>query len=169
VRSRRRWRLHGWLVAAATIALLTAGLLAGCGGSSGDDADASGGGGSADRAVQFSECMRENGVPDFPDPVDGRITLRAGGDPAAMQAAQQACQKLAPQGRADPQMQGQIIAFSECMRDNGVPDFPDPQGPGRLLIPRTIDVQSPQFEQARQACQDKLRGSGWGEGAGVGG
>ena len=163
MRLRRRWQL-------ATIALLTAGLLAGCGGSSGDDADASGGTG--DRAVRFAACMRENGVPDFPDPVDGRITLRSGGDPAALQAAQEACQQLAPGGgrATTAQMQEQIIAFSQCMRDNGVPDFPDPEGPGRLLIPRTIDTQSPQFEQARQDCQDKLRGSGWGEGdGGVGG
>ena len=168
MRPRRRWRFDRWLAAVATIALLTAGLLAGCGGSSGDDADASGGTG--DRAVRFAECMREHGVPDFPDPVDGRITLRSGGDPAAMQAAQEACQELAPGGgRTTPQMQGQIIAFSQCMREHGVPDFPDPEGPGRLLIPRTIDVESPQFEQARQACQGKLRGSGWGEGGGVGG
>jgi hypothetical protein len=160
MRPRRQW----WL---ATIALLTAGLLAGCGGSSGDDADASGVPGG--RAVRFAQCMRDHGVPDFPDPVDGRITTRSGGDPTAMQAAQAACQELAPGGRTTAQMQEQIIAFSRCMRDHGEPDFPDPEGPGRLLIPRTIDTQSPQFEQARQACQGKLRGSGWGEGGGVGG
>ncbi|HEX5146993.1 MAG TPA: hypothetical protein VFV85_08220 [Conexibacter sp.] len=157
MRSRRRW----WLAAAAA---LTTGLLAGCGGSSGDAGTAG-----ADRAVRFSQCVREHGVPDFPDPVDGRITMRGGGDPAVLQAAQAACRRFAPQGRATPQMQEQIIAFSQCMREHGEPDFPDPQGPGRLLVPRTIDTQSPQFEQARVACQGKLRGSGWGEGAGVGG
>jgi hypothetical protein len=167
VRSRRRWRFDSWLVTVATIALLAAGLLAGCGGSSGGGANASGG--SGDRAVRFAECVREHGVPDFPDPVDGRIALRSGGDPAALQAAQKACQELAPGGRATPQMQDQLLAFCQCMRDNGVPDFPDPEGPGRLLIPRTIDVQSPQFGQARQACQGKLRGSGWADGGGVGG
>ncbi len=158
---RRRWRF-------ATLALLTPVLLAGCGSSSDGSAGSSA---SGDRAVRFAECMRENGVPDFPDPVDGTITMRSSGDPAAMQAAQQTCRKLAPQGggRATQRMQEQILAFSQCMRDNGVPDFPDPEGPGRLLIPRTIDTQSPQFEQARQACQSKLRGSGWGEGGGVGG
>jgi hypothetical protein len=164
VGSRRRWL--------APIALLTAGLLAGCGGSSGDDADASGASASGDRAVQFARCMRENGVPDFPDPVDGRIvTDGVQLDRAAMQAAHAACQELAPEGDggANPRMQEQILAFSQCMRDNGVPDFPDPQGPGRLLVPRTIDTESPQFEQARQACQDELRGSGWGEGGGAGG
>ncbi len=164
MRPRRRWRLDRRLAAAA---LLAAALLAGCGGSSGGGADASAGTGG--RAVRFAQCMREHGVPDFPDPVDGRITMSSGGDPAALQAAQAACQQLAPQGRASPRMQEQILAFSQCMRDHGVPDFPDPQGPGRLLVPRTIDTQSPQFAQARQACQGKLRGSGWGEGGGVGG
>ena len=159
MRQRRRWL--------AAIALLAAGLTAGCGGSSGDGDGASA---SGDRAVRFAACMREHGVSDFPDPVDGRIVLRAGRDPAAMQAAQQACRKLAPGGGSvTRQMQEQLLAFTQCMRDHGVPDFPDPEGPGRLLIPRTIDVESPQFEQARQACQDKLRGSGWGEGGGVGG
>ena len=61
--------------------------------------------------------------------------MRSGGDPAAMQAAQKACQELAPGGRATPQMQEQLLAFCQCMRDNGVPDFPDPEGPGRLLDP----------------------------------
>ena len=167
MRLRRGWRFDRRLAAATTIALLTAGLLAGCGGSSGEDADASGG--SGDRAVRFAACMREHGVPDFPDPVDGRFAMRGGGDPAALRAAQEACQELAPSGRATPQMQEQLLAFCQCMREHGVPDFPDPEGPGRLLVPRTIDVQSPQFEQARQACQDELRGSGWGEGGGVGG
>ncbi len=147
------------------IALLTAALLAGCGGSSGGGGDSAAG----DRAVRFAACMRANGVPDFPDPVDGRTAMRAGGDPAAMQAAQKACQQLAPGGNATLQMQKQLIAFSQCMRDHGEPDFPDPEGPGRLLVPRTIDTQSPQFEQARQACEGKLRGSGWGEGGGIGG
>lgn len=165
MRPRRRRQFDRRL---ATIALLTAGLLAGCGGASGDggSADSSGFG---DRAVRFAACMREHGVPDFPDPVDGRFEMRSGGDPAAMRAAQEACQELAPGGRATPQMQEQLLAFCQCMRKNGVPDFPDPEGPGRLLIPRTIDVESPQFEQARQACQGKLRGSGWTEGGGVGG
>lgn len=161
MRPRRRWQL-------ATAAVLAAGLLAGCGGASGEDAGTSGGAG--DRAVRFAACMRENGVPDFPDPVDGRITLRRmPADPAAMRAAQEACRDLAPQGGATPQMQEQLLAFCACMRDNGVPDFPDPEGPGRLLIPRTVDTQSPQFEHARQACQGELRGSGWGDGGGVGG
>lgn len=162
-----RPRRRRWL---AAVALLTAGLLAGCGGSSGDDAGASRGSASGDSAVRFAECMRENGVPDFPDPVDGRITMSsAQAGSAAMRAAQEACQELAPHGRANPRMQEQLLAFCQCMRDNGVPDFPDPEGPGRLLVPRTIDTQSPQFEQARQACQDTLRGSGWGDGGGVGG
>jgi hypothetical protein len=181
---RRRWRCNGRLAAPAAIALLAAGLLAGCGGA-GDDgarAGASGGGGAGaatgDRgaqAVKFAACMRENGVPDFPDPVDGRIVMRAGPggievDEATLEAAHAACQEFAPAGRADEQMQQQLLAFTQCMRDNGVPDFPDPQGPGRLLVPRSIDVQSPQFQQAHQTCQGELEGSGWGEGeGGVGG
>jgi hypothetical protein len=174
--TRRQRQPIRWL---ALLGLLAVALTAvACGGSSDDDASSSGGGGgsssassnSSDRAVQFAECMRENGVPDFPDPVDGRTTVRMGpggidADPATMEAAQQACQDLAPEGagRANPQMQDQVFAFAECMRENGVPDFPDPDVSGgavRMMLPRSIDPQSPQFQEAQQACQGEMPQAG---------
>lgn len=166
------------LTALAAVALLAA---AGCGGSDGDGGSSTSGGGSgsasasadagADRGVQFAECMRENGVPDFPDPSeDGRIMMRVGpggiqADPATLEAAQQACQEFAPEGRgqANPQMQEGAFRFAECMRANGVPDFPDPdvQGGGvRLQLPEGIDPQSPQFQEAQQTCQGEMQGMG---------
>lgn len=154
-------------------------LAAGCGGSDGGDgtstsASADGSGSSSagsvsDRAVQYAECMRENGVSDFPDPTeDGRVMLRVGPggievDPATMDAAQAACQDLAPAGagRANPQMEASVFRFAECMRANGVPDFPDPDVQGgavRMQLPRGIDPQSPQFQEAQQACQGEMQG-----------
>lgn len=161
-------------------ALAVVGLLAaGCGGSDddgGSNTSAGGGSGSAsvsDRGVQYAECMRENGVSDFPDPTeDGRIMMRVGPggievDPATLEAAQQACQELAPEGRggSNPQMEASVFRFAACMRANGVPDFPDPDVQGgavRMQLPRGIDPQSPQFQEAQQACQGEMQGMGGG-------
>src|SRR5690349_24942818 len=66
-------------------------------GSDGDGSDD--GGGEADseadleeQALAFSQCMRENGVPDFPDPnvEDGRIEMRIGGPGGGAQLDQDA-------------------------------------------------------------------------------
>ncbi len=126
---------------------------------------------------QFSACMRSHGVPNFPDPGSGggiQIGPSSGIDPRSptFQAAQQACQKLLPNGgRPSPQqqakMQQALLAFSACMRSHGLPDFPDPTfpagggaemkiggGPGSDLNP-----QSPRFQAAQTACRGKLPGN----------
>ena len=125
--------------------------------------------------ARFSACMRAHGVKNFPDPgSQGTIQVgpSSGIDPGSptFQAAQSACRKLLPNGgqptpQQVAQMQHQALAFSACMRKHGLPDFPDPTftghgirmairgGPGSDLNP-----QSPAFQAARQACQDKLPG-----------
>ena len=146
---------------------LAAPLAAGCGG---DDAPRTSE--TTDPGVRYAECMRENGVPDFPDPAGGRLTIRAGEgglnpDSPEFQAAREACRDLAPQGRdggaggGGGELQAQALEFAQCMRENGVPDFPDPQFSGggvRMRLPRGVDEDSPQFQAAQQACQSLLAG-----------
>lgn len=166
----------------AMVLVLTAVLAAGCGGDDSDtDSGAASGGSSAasgnsDQGVKYSECMRENGVPEFPDPVNGRLQLRAGPDSGIrpdspeFKAAQEACQDLAPAGAqtgggGNPQMQEQVLEYAKCMRENGVPDFPDPQFEGggvRMQLPQGVSEDSPQFQKAQQACQDIMSGLGGG-------
>jgi hypothetical protein len=160
-RAGQGWRV-GLLVAVAALGL----TLGGCGGSSSDSDSASGGSSSDDSAVRYAQCMRENGVPGFPDPVNGQLQLNAspGGalDPSSpqFQAAQQACKSLEPPGLTgggqDTQQQNQILAFAACMRDNGVPDFPDPQG--GLFTGGGVDPNSPEFQSAMAACRNLLPG-----------
>jgi len=82
--------------------------------------------------VKFSECMRENGYPDFPDP-------KASGDfpsfgvsvsPAVWDKALRACKALKPPGslsaKLSPEQQSAALKFAQCVRENGVKDFPDP-------------------------------------------
>jgi hypothetical protein len=172
---RRRWR-----AAQALAVIAAAGLVAaGCGGS-----DESGGRGSSeagadsDPAVAYAECMRENGVPEFPDPVDGQLQLRAtpgGGldpDSPEFKRAREACQDLAPAGAeagASPNadLQAQVLDYAKCIRENGVPEFPDPDfsGGGVIMgLPQGVDQNSEQFQSAQQACQDKApQGLGGGQ------
>jgi hypothetical protein len=172
---RRRWR-----AAQALAVIAAAGLVAaGCGGS-----DESGGGGGSeasadsDPAVAYAECMRENGVPEFPDPVNGQLQLQAtpggGLDPESpeFKRAQEACQDLAPAGAeagASPNtdLQAQVLDYAKCIRKNGVPEFPDPDfssGGVTMGLPPGVDPNSEQFQSALQACQDKApQGLGGGQ------
>jgi hypothetical protein len=166
-----RARSAGLLVALAVLAL----GVAGCGDSS--DSSSSGsaasGGGSSDstKLVQYAQCMRKNGVPSFPDPVNGQLNLQVtpGGplDPSSPQwkAAQQACKSLEPPGlqsgsAQSNQQQSQALKFAACMRKNGVPNFPDPQlEGGGFIVGEGVDSNSPQFQSALTACR-KLQPGG---------
>jgi hypothetical protein len=174
-----------FLIAAIVLAALSS-VAAGCGGDSPGSAvanvgttttgsDSSGGssGGGSGRGsdgknpAKFSACMRSHGVPKFPDPdSNGGISLDAGGgiDPESptFKAAEKACEKdlnITPPSAAEQQeMQEQALRFSRCMREHGVPKFPDPQfsgGKATLKVNRRngIDPKSPQFKAAFKACE----------------
>ena len=91
-----------------------------------------------ENAMKFAQCMRDNGVSKFPDPdASGSITIEqvANGssvDPnsATFQQALSACRDLEPAGfmgqKRSAQQQEAALKFAQCIRDNGVKDFPDP-------------------------------------------
>jgi hypothetical protein len=98
-----------------------------------------------DQAVKFAECMRKNGVREFPDPnasgdfaID-TIANRSGLDTntAAFKQARSACKDLEPAGftgnKRSPEQQQAGLKFAQCIRDNGVKDFPDPDPDGPLI------------------------------------
>lgn len=161
-RARRR-RFVTAAAAAATLAALTL-LVAACGSSSSDEAAPAA---EREQALEFAQCMRDNGVPDFPDPdVNGRLRgpgHEAGGDPK-FRAAQEACRDLAPGGEheklGDPAFVKQMREFSQCMRANGVPDFPDPDPDGRLRGAGHEQRGDPKFRAAMDTCRQKLPGGG---------
>ena len=85
------------------------------------------------QALKFSNCMRANGVSNFPDPgAGGGIKLAPGSSPQSpsFQSAQKGCSKYEPGPVSPPRMSAserrKAVKFSECMRANGEPDFPDP-------------------------------------------
>lgn len=160
-------RAGTWLLPALlTIALAACAPGAGTGGPTNTD---TGSVDPQDAALLYAECMRDNGVPDFPDPdPDGRFSVSHGEDgidqdDPTFRAAIEECRDLAPgaehRGTGDPAYVDQMREFSQCMRDNGQPDFPDPDADGRL---RGIghEGQGPEFEAAMEACREQLPGGG---------
>jgi hypothetical protein len=123
----------------------------------------------ADAALEFAQCMRDEGVEDFPDPEigdDGNVGLSAGGvdfDDPEVQAAQEECQSILDQGQSSDapdeeqqaELEEQVLAFAQCMREHGI-DFPDPDVSGGLVTPELgpgVDPNSPEFQDAQAACQ----------------
>jgi hypothetical protein len=120
-----------------------------------------------EKAREFTDCMRDNGV-DLPDPEpDGDGGFDFGLDQASVgpgdpgfQKALKACRDKLPGGGAqyfdDPEVQAQLREFAQCMREHGI-DFPDPDpdgGFGDAL--GDLDRSSPAFQSALAACKDKL-------------
>ncbi|NJQ03735.1 hypothetical protein [Streptomyces zingiberis] len=174
---------------AVASALLAGALLSGCSDdSSAAPSENAGGGASAspgspfDQALAFSQCMRDNGVPGFPDPQQqegGGIALSPGDgnvDPNSPEfsTAQEACRDKMPQGQlggggagaggGEPLDSAKVAAWAQCMRDNGLPKFPDPEINGNSLgidfAGSGINPGDDTFQQARAACQDKWPGGG---------
>jgi hypothetical protein len=160
------------LAALAVVALIGAGCSNDDGGD-GDDTAASN-----QKAVKFAECMRENGVVQFPDPdgsgeltIDG-VVNGSGIDPdgAVWQGAIGACKDLQPPGftgggERSPEEQEGALEFAQCIRENGVTDFPDPVDGEPLVntnrIPSTATNRGMSIlNAAMQACGDLVDVSG---------
>jgi hypothetical protein len=130
-----------------------------------------------DEAVKFSECMRANGVREFPDPdASGTRTIDgiANGssldtNSAAFKQAITACKDLQPPGfighKRTAQEQENALKFGQCIRDNGVKDFPDPTPDGPLIdtsrMPGNPAARSiPGLQAAMQRCRDFAANAG---------
>jgi hypothetical protein len=103
------------------------------------------------KAVKFAQCMRDEGVSGFPDPdASGELTIDGvlngssldSSSPAWKQALR-TCKHLQPPGfmgdqhvtAAEQQLR---LKFAQCMRENGVKDFPDPAKGDPLVDTRRI-------------------------------
>ncbi len=149
--------------------------IAACGSSSKSSTTPAASGGPA---VQFADCMRTHGVPNFPDPSAGGGVVQIGpgsginAQSPAFVAAQKACNGVLPgggPGAAKPTERQKQLALQEatCMRDHGVSGFPDPTltpptlGGNQAVIGRDglffvlgpgVDLGSPAFLKAASAC-----------------
>jgi hypothetical protein len=137
------------LAGVAVIAIVA--LISACGSNTPAASSTAGGSGAnnttaaTQKGVKFAECMRSNGVPKFPDPsASGQFTIDeiANGtsldtsSPTFTQALD-ACKSLEPAGfegsARSTQQQSAALKFAQCIRANGVSDFPDPAA-GQPLV-----------------------------------
>lgn len=159
------------VAALASLALLTAGCggtdsggqgVANVGGST--SATAQGGSGDGD-ALKYAQCMRENGLPDFPDPKDGGGGILGEGsgiDPESQEFkdAEAKCKQYLPNSGQpgqgdDPWSAEDKLAYAKCMRENGVPKFADPGADGNfppIIKGGDVDPESPEFQKAEKIC-----------------
>jgi hypothetical protein len=168
--------LRGTLAALAMVALIGAGC------SDGSAEPGSAGTGTRtkkatdrDKAVKFAQCMRDNGVSEFPDPdASGELTIDgvvngSSLDPstAAWKGAIAACKDLQPPGftgggERSAEEQEAALEFARCIRDNGVKDFPDPAPDGPLVDTNRIPSVAASgdlsiLNAAMRTCGDLIR------------
>lgn len=159
-----------------------AALVAACGGSGSKPKSGTASYGPASSPYAMSKCMRDNGLTNFPDPQqgsggvgfpggvgvgsDGVLTVDgATFSGPALKHAETACKRYLPPTGPPPPLSAaqhrQALRFSECMRANGVPSFPDPptSAPTPHRGQRTIPgSDSPAFAKASETCLKATRG-----------
>lgn len=127
--------------------------------------------------LAFTQCMRDNGIPEFPDPVvesDGTVRLdfprlhELGVDTQSDEftSAVEACGDAGGGvtlgggrfGDNAAETEDTLLALAECMRDNGVPEFPDPDlgGGGRPFADGVIDLDDQRISEAFEQCSDEV-------------
>jgi hypothetical protein len=118
--------------------------------------------------------MRTHGVPNFPDPTEGSggegfAIRKTPSSPLtvdgivfsgpAFKAAAKTCQLLGGGGTRPPISATQkqaLLQFSQCMREHGVPNYPDPKFPPGygIDIPTVpgLNLNSPAVQKASATC-----------------
>jgi hypothetical protein len=116
-----------------------------------------------DGLLKYSKCMRQHGVTNFPDPELGKgLQVNGndvGADTATYKSADNACKSLMPAGGAAdnaPVDRAAALKYSQCMRENGVTKFPDPNPDGGISLDGDkigMPPDNPVFQAAEKACK----------------
>ena len=131
--------------------------------------------------VEWASCMRRHGDPNQPDPAidaHGGINISIpgiAGTAASLSNAvhngtapcneyRAAASAALRAGATDltPPNQTALVSYSQCMRTNGIPNYPDP-GTGNTLNLQAagIDPNSPFFVRANNVCGHKIHAPSW--------
>ena len=132
-------------------------------------ASAPGGASQAQQNLAFAQCMRSDGVTDFPDPgANGQFPTIS---PQMEDTPQfgngfNACKHLLPDGGVSKAQEDgpQLLKFAQCMHAHGVPSYPEPGAvaPYSALGPNTavnalkvagVNPNSPVVRAAVQVCE----------------
>ncbi len=163
-------------IALVAVAAAAGPLFAGCGSSPSHTAGQAARS-PAQAAFAYARCIREHGVPAFPDPqvvtTPGSVGIRqavpaSAGLSPKFTAAQRACRDILPavqnggSNHHSPLGKQALLAFARCLRARGETGFPDPNAQGDLNIEAIraagIDMHAPQFAKAAYACVGATHG-----------
>ena len=125
---------------------------------------------------QWAACERSNGDPDQSDPtVDASgviwVVVPRNAQPAGdlheltgpcseyLAKAQNELEPANPE--PPPPDQAEQLKYVNCMRANGVPDYPNPTGDTTNFIGSGVDPDSPAFQKANQLCGQKIGAPAW--------
>lgn len=135
----------------------------------------------AEMAKRFGDCIRANGIPNFQDPkisTNGgmQLLMPDGVAKDKADAAMAKCRQYLPNGgvppKADPQRVEQARKFAQCMRDHGLPNFPDPGADGGVAIDLdklgVTGPDDPKLTTAQKACEHLMPGPSGGPGKDTG-
>ena len=159
-------------LAALTVASLAL-VAPGCGSSTHNPSGTTAREDPAQATYQFSACMRNHGVNNFPDPKisssqPGSTTISIHAPRTLVKspqftAAQRACRGLLPSpqnsGPSPAQQQAReqdLLAFARCVRSHGQTNFPDPTSQGQLTVAMIhaagVDLHAPNVVPTARAC-----------------
>lgn len=145
--------------------------------------------------LAYAQCMRDNGIdmddPTFDESGGGRV-FGLGGGPGRREVdrfgegfgeAQEACGDIlaAAAPEIDPvaeqeRLEEQLL-LSQCIRDNGYPEYPDPvigtngrlqRAGGQDVQELGIDPRSTEFRELMTTCRDEIGLDAFGPGGGRG-
>ena len=119
-----------------------------------------------DAGLAYAQCMRDNGYAEFPDPTPGKgiqFLITPGGAPRFEKAAT-ACRDLAPEGMRDEDVTHEaleaLLKLAQCVRENGMPNFPDPTSKGGFELHGISDgPDDPKLKAAMDACRGISKGA----------
>jgi hypothetical protein len=169
----RQRRIRPRRAAAALLATLLAGialLAAACGGGSAGSTGSS----PYAKALAYSQCMRSNGVANYPSPnAQGQFLMEPNngldyGSPQFAHAIKtcgrwRGITMTAQQVRQDL---SHLLKYDACMRSHGITNQPDPTTAfGGVMQGIPNDANSPQFTAAAQACRSFEPGAASGGGS----
>lgn len=161
------------IACASAVAVMT--VAAGC--SSGHHPSATPSQSANDQAValsvgrEFAQCARQHGRPEFPDPAiqDGALAF-PGASKEDQVAVQDACASILQRVPASmvhrphvptAEEMAQLRQFAQCLRQNGIPEWPDPAADGTFPImgtPLAAEGKSQRWFAARQVCDKYFSG-----------
>ena len=123
---------------------------------------------------ELAQCIRQHGVPNLPDPVQNPETgdwELPPGTAKPPDTAMAACKSITDRMPVPPGKQqrpptaaemAKLKRFAQCMREQGLPDWPDPNENGAFPLPQSIERLGKrgflrQFQACKQYSPKKIR------------